>query len=233
MPGPTAWPALGTTIAYSADGVSYTTIGQVTQISKAGGGEVGERDTTNLSSTAKTVAPTLFDGQETTFDLNLDPTDSGHTTLITAAHTPPTVIPFWKVTFADTGSTTVIFNGFIKTLDGANAGGVDDNLTASITIRKAGDRTIEPVDTPVGTAYVRTITAGEKDDFDREYTKDGKFRCRLVLLACCTEDGRPEFTNLDLPAIDNLPITVLEPIVDAALKLNRIGTKDQDDLRKN
>lgn len=100
-------------------------------------------------------------------------------------------------------------------------------------ILAAGRPKIEPVDTPMGRTFVREITAGDKDDFDREFTKDGKFRCRLILLACCKEDGSPEFTNLDLPAIDALPLSAVEPIVDAALKLNKIGVKEADELRKN
>lgn len=94
-------------------------------------------------------------------------------------------------------------------------------------------RTIEPVETPAGRTYVRTITAGEKDEFDREASKDGKFRCRLVMLCCCDEDGQAEFTNRDLPALDELPVAVLEPIIDAALRVNRISVKDSEEIRKN
>ena len=101
------------------------------------------------------------------------------------------------------------------------------------TLLKTPQHKVEPVETPAGKTFVRTITAGEKDEFDRQASKDGKFRCRLVMLCCCSEDGKPEFTNLDLPALDDLPVTVLEPIVDAALSLNRIGAKDAEEIRKN
>lgn len=94
-------------------------------------------------------------------------------------------------------------------------------------------RRIEPVETPAGRTFVRTITAGEKDEFDREAQKDGKFRCRLVMLCCCTEDGRAEFTNLDLPALDELPVAVVESIVDAAIRINRMSPADAETLRKN
>lgn len=92
---------------------------------------------------------------------------------------------------------------------------------------------VEPVETPAGPTFVRVVTVGEKDEFDRGFREDGKFRPRLILLACCKEDGSPEFTIGDLPTIEALPLTVMEPIIDAALSINRIGPKEQDDLRKN
>lgn len=98
---------------------------------------------------------------------------------------------------------------------------------------KSAPRAIVPVDTPAGRTFVRAITAGEKDEFDRQVTKDGKFRCRLVMLCCCKEDGSAEFTNLDLPALDQLPLPDLEAIVDAALAVNRISAKDSEEIRKN
>ena len=94
-------------------------------------------------------------------------------------------------------------------------------------------RRIEPVETPAGPTFVRTITAGEKDEFDREARKDGKFRCRLVLLCCCDQDGRPEFTNHDLPVLDALPLATVEPIVEAAIRVNRMAEADAETLRKN
>lgn len=141
MPAQT-WPSLGTTIAWSLDGTAYTTVGQVLSISKPGGGEVGERDTTNLASAAKTRAPTIPDHGEVTFELNWDPTDAAHQQIQTWTITPPTTIPFWKVTFATTATHTAVFNAFVKTLDGPNAGGVDDNLTASVTLAVSGGVTI-------------------------------------------------------------------------------------------
>ncbi len=94
-------------------------------------------------------------------------------------------------------------------------------------------RVIEPVVTPCGLTFVRSLTAGEKDRYDLEARKDGKYRCRLVLAACCTEDGRPEFGAQDLPAIDALPVHAIEPIVEAAMRVNRFTEADAEELRKN
>lgn len=139
MPTPTAWPSLGTTLAYSIDaGVTWVAIGQVLSISGAGGGEVGKRDTTNLASAAKTYAPTIPDNGEPSFEINWDPTDTAHVQLMTWKDTPAAVNPQWKVTFATTGTHTSVFAGFVSNFDGPNAGGVDDNLTATVTITVSG-----------------------------------------------------------------------------------------------
>jgi hypothetical protein len=100
------------------------------------------------------------------------------------------------------------------------------------TLLSSDGRKIEPVETPAGLTHVRTMTAGEKDEFDRQASKDGKFRCRLVLVCCCTPDGHAEFTNLDLPALDAMPVATLEPIVNAAMRINHLMPEDVDELRK-
>lgn len=148
----TAWPALGTTVgideAYPSAG-TYTAIGQIVSMSGAGGGEVGERDTTNLLSTVKTFQPTIPDNGEMTLEINFDPTDAVHQFLMTLKNTPPTGsgqsylgVNNFKVTFATGSSTTSdVCPGFVKSIDGLNADDTDSNLTATITIRRAGAST--------------------------------------------------------------------------------------------
>lgn len=97
---------------------------------------------------------------------------------------------------------------------------------------KVTDRTIEPAETRVGRVYVRTLTAGEKDDFDAEVAKDGRIRSRLVMLTCCDEKGNLEFGENDLAAIDAMPLDVLEPIFDAALQINKLDENSRKDTRK-
>lgn len=94
-------------------------------------------------------------------------------------------------------------------------------------------RTIVPVETRLGGTYVRSITAGEKDDIETQHSKDGKLRARILLVCCCTEDGRPEFTNRDLPALDELPLDAVEPIIQAAIDLNRMSPEALEGMRKN
>lgn len=126
-----AWPAQGASLTAAS-----TSIGQILSISHAGGGEVGERDTTVLSNTVRTNAPTIPDNGEMTFEFNYDPTDTGHQTLRGYKDTPAVVT--WVVTFNSTPSHTASFSGWVKDFDGPNAEDVDSNLTASVTVRVTG-----------------------------------------------------------------------------------------------
>jgi hypothetical protein len=126
-------PALGTVLSYSTDGTAYTIVGQVTNISHAGGAELGERDTAVLASTAKTTRPTIPDFGELTFDVNWDGTDTAHTQLVTWSTVPTTADAWWKVT--PPVGTAIIMKGWLKSFDGANFGGIDENVTASVTVK--------------------------------------------------------------------------------------------------
>lgn len=94
---------------------------------------------------------------------------------------------------------------------------------------------IPPPVEPVGDAFVRAMTAGEKDRFDLAHTKaEGKdFRSRLLVASVCDESGSLLFTEGDMPALSRLPLPSIEPLVDAIMRINRIGEKEQADLRKN
>ena len=98
---------------------------------------------------------------------------------------------------------------------------------------RPADRTIEPVETPAGTTYVRTLMVGEKDQFDVGAAKDQMFRARLVVACCCDQYGHPEFAPGDVFRVNDLPVHFVEPIVDAAIRLNRIGPGDAESIRKN
>ena len=144
-----AWPALGTTIGIDEGyppSNTFTAVGEVVSISGAGGGEVGERDTTILTSTVKSFQPTIPENGECSVEVNYDPTDSVHQFLWALKDSPPNgTNQEWlgynnfKVAFS-TGNTnsSKIFPGFVKTIDGANADGPDENLTASISLRISG-----------------------------------------------------------------------------------------------
>jgi hypothetical protein len=95
------------------------------------------------------------------------------------------------------------------------------------------DRTIEPVETPAGRTYVRSITVREKDAFDAAVQETKATRAQLLIHCCCKEDGSPEFDEFDLVRIGELPAGAVEPIVDAALRVNRFRPEDTEAVRKN
>lgn len=93
----------------------------------------------------------------------------------------------------------------------------------------------EEVETPAGVARVYALTAGEKDAFDVAHARaEGKdFRARLVVATVRDQEGHPAFTAADIPAISAAPFTLVEPLVKAAVRVNRMSDDEAEALRKN
>lgn len=86
-----------------------------------------------------------------------------------------------------------------------------------------------------GAVYVRTLTARERDAFEIANTKAHArdFRARLVVATACDEAGVDLFRVDDVAAVSNLSCSVLDPIVDAALAINRFTKGDVEAVEKN
>ncbi len=89
----------------------------------------------------------------------------------------------------------------------------------------------KPVKVPdVGTIHVRELSAAESHDLHRRGQKSGADELDLLALAtvrvACDEDGRPIFTDDDVPALRSLPLRVLKQITDAAAELSEIRGGD-------
>lgn len=138
------WPAQGTVIAIDKlnTAVTYVQLGEVVSITGVGGGETGERDTTNLSSTVKTNKPTIRDPKDVVFELNFDPSDTDHKYVRDLQDSA--VVHGWKVTFPTTTPTTAIFQAWVKSVEGVDAAGIEENLKATITLRVTGATTWGP-----------------------------------------------------------------------------------------
>lgn len=97
--------------------------------------------------------------------------------------------------------------------------------------------TVEEIQVPAlgGAVYVRAFSAGARDVFEVEHAKAGTkdFRARLAVATVCDVDGAPLFTSADVPALSALPASVVDPIVLAASRLNRLTDEDVDALQKN
>lgn len=138
----TAWPAQGTVFAIDESGTNsngtYTIINNITSIQGIGSGEVGERDTTVLASSAHTNAPTIPDNNECSFHLLFDPTDVVHKFVRNLKDSPLLFCNF-KATM-NTGNTnsTAVFSAWVKEFDGYNVEDVDSNIEADVTLRKTG-----------------------------------------------------------------------------------------------
>jgi hypothetical protein len=93
----------------------------------------------------------------------------------------------------------------------------------------------EPVETADGRAWVRPMTAGERDRWETVHLKapDHDFRARLLASSLCDEAGRLVFTEDDVPALSELPFYILDPLCQAAARVNRMGPEETEALRKN
>lgn len=98
-----------------------------------------------------------------------------------------------------------------------------------------GEPVFEPVQTAAGLVHVHVLTAGEKDalDFAAAKTPGVDFRARLVVAACRLPDGALAFGPADVPALSSMPYPLLEPVVEAAIRINKMTDRDAEDLRKN
>lgn len=131
-------PALGTKIAVDKTGgetPTYTEISQVLSIEGASN-EVGSVETTHLGSTRKTYRPSLPDGGETSFEIEYDPADAEHVFLRGLADAP--AVRSWRIIYPTAPKATYhTFSGFLTAFN-PSAGGPEENLTASITIKVTG-----------------------------------------------------------------------------------------------
>lgn len=127
-------PAHKTTISVADPGQnpSYTEISQILSVDGASI-TVGEVETTNLSSERKTYRPGLSDPGEVSFEIQYDPQDTEHKNLKGLAETP--ALKLWRITYATSPKKTYHdFEGFLTGFS-PGAGGPEEDLSASITIR--------------------------------------------------------------------------------------------------
>lgn len=90
--------------------------------------------------------------------------------------------------------------------------------------------------------YVRSLTARERDDFERsmiEFRGDkqtvnlAQARAKLAAMAICDENGKRLFTDLDVKALGEKSASALQRVWDVAQGLSKISQEDMDELVKN
>ena len=89
---------------------------------------------------------------------------------------------------------------------------------------------------------VQGMTARERSEYDAQFrlpsgkpNKKKQLQGRqLLLIACCVdENGEHLFTASDADQLGNLPASVVEPLVDAALRVSGMTAADVEDTAKN
>jgi hypothetical protein len=103
----------------------------------------------------------------------------------------------------------------------------------------AEDIKTEVVDVPEwgGSVIVGTMTGYARDIFESQMLdkKNGNKNMRAKLAAATVQDeeGNLLFSEKDIEALGKKSGAALERIFDAALRINRIGPNDVDELAKN
>ncbi len=87
-------------------------------------------------------------------------------------------------------------------------------------------------------AYVRELTAKERNDFDSTATDKiagdalSDYRERLLLYAICDEDGRRAYNDEELSEVYKLPALVRDKLYQEAMKVNYLAATDIEGLKK-
>ena len=93
-----------------------------------------------------------------------------------------------------------------------------------------------------GSVYVRTLTGGERDQFEAALLGSGRgrkadpaermrnFRARLAAFVLCDEQGTALFTQADVDALGAKSAAALDRIVEVASRLNHLSKTDEEQL---
>lgn len=100
----------------------------------------------------------------------------------------------------------------------------------------------EVVDTAAGKVRVVGMTAAERSAFERSMqnvkgkpiqSRVQETRERLVVATARTGDGSPLFTAEDIAELSKAAAAVLEPLVNAAMRVCGMNESDVEDMAKN
>ncbi len=92
------------------------------------------------------------------------------------------------------------------------------------------------------TMYVRSLTSDERDDWEvSQYLINGEnvelnrrqLRSRLVVRSLCDQTGARVFADTDVATVGGMDSGIVDPMYDAAKRVNGLDKKDEEDLAKN
>ncbi len=79
---------------------------------------------------------------------------------------------------------------------------------------------------------IKELSCGEFRNFINAESPDDQYG-RLLVASIVDEAGELVFGPDDVGVVDKLPYSVVRPIWNAALTLNKLNAKDDEDLEKN
>ena len=109
-------------------------------------------------------------------------------------------------------------------------------LLTGAAILAANDLPHEDVEVPEwgGTVRVRAMSAGAAEAFYRQLDKNPQASARAGWIALCAvdADGKPLFSQADIPRLDDKSNQAVQRVWDVVARLNGLGGGG-DDLEKN
>jgi hypothetical protein len=86
-----------------------------------------------------------------------------------------------------------------------------------------------------GALWVRSISAGERDTYERRALEGGRrdlVRAMLVMLCAVDGEGRRLFSEADVELLAGRDAAPMHRVFDAACRLNRIGPQEVAELEQ-
>jgi hypothetical protein len=83
--------------------------------------------------------------------------------------------------------------------------------------------------------FVREMTVAEKDEWERDNSDRDlpSPRARLICRTACDANGNLVFRKGDAHRLAEYPISIVEALVDASQKVNKIAKEDLEAIQKN
>ncbi len=92
----------------------------------------------------------------------------------------------------------------------------------------------EAVEVPeIGTVYVKRLTVGEKDAYEKACPGSTVSRAVTVVHGCFDDRGARIFREEDIPIVATMDDSYVYPIVMKFFAVNKVSKEDQDELLKN
>lgn len=105
------------------------------------------------------------------------------------------------------------------------------------SILNSSDAKLATVECPEwgGSIQIRAMSGRQRDQFEQRAKGQDmtNIRAFVVSLCACDESGKRLFSDADVEALGDKSASALDRIFWEALKLNRIGASDVDELKKN
>lgn len=105
------------------------------------------------------------------------------------------------------------------------------------SILAADDLPLVPVEVPEWkcTVYIATLNTHERELLEARHLVDKvRFaRERFIIATCCDENRNFLFTEADIEALGKKSAVACDRLFDVAMRVNKLGKDDVDDLKKN